>query len=70
MITEKSSTACGLSYEKGGKYIVYAYKTKENNDQLRASKCSAWPITDKHQEKTAKFLEFYNNKSVENAKKE
>lgn len=63
IITDKSSTACGLSYEKGKKYVVYAYKEKDDSAKLRTSKCSSWPI-DQYKKKTAKFLEFYGDKKI------
>lgn len=71
IITDKSSAACGLNYEKGKRYVIYAYRDKENSDQLRTSKCSSWLMTDQNQRRTEKFLEFYaRKKSIDSMKKE
>lgn len=64
IITEKSSTACGLRYEKGKRYVIYAYRDKENSAQLRTSKCSSWLISDQSKKRTEKFFEFYTRDSM------
>lgn len=70
IITEKNSIACGLNYEKGKKYVIYAYKDKEDSAQLRTGKCSSWLMTDQNKRRTEKFLEFYDRKnSIDSIKK-
>lgn len=65
IVTNKNSSSCGLEYFRGEKYVIYAYKDREDG-RLRTSRCSSWPISSDNEKKNQEFFVFYKRNDKKN----